>query len=136
MEPAEAVELLRKGDARVALSYHNLGAQGAEAIAEELKTNSTCTDLHMNGNAMGSDGAWALAEALKQNSTLTHLHLQMNDLGDPGGESLLDAIKLNNRIQKLGLQFNDIDVEIMDQIHEQLARNMEVTQLRVHVAGR
>ena len=77
MEPAEAVELLRKGDARVALSYHNLGAQGAEAIAEELKTNSTCTDLHMNGNAMGSDGAWALAEALKQNSTLTHLHLQV-----------------------------------------------------------
>ena len=136
MEPEDAVDMLRKGDARVGLCYQNLGAAGAEALAEELKTNRTCTALHLNGNGIGSDGAWALAEALKQNSTLTHLHLQMNDLNDPGGESLLDAIKLNNRIQKLTLKFNDIDVEIMDQIHEQLTRNVEVTQLRSYASVR
>jgi Ran GTPase-activating protein (RanGAP) involved in mRNA processing and transport len=53
------------------LSYNSIGDDGAKALAEALKTNSTLTTLDLQNNSIGPDGAKALAEALKTNSTVT-----------------------------------------------------------------
>jgi len=72
---------------------NNIGADGARAIADALKTNSVLTTLHFGctllllflmvhgegyicaANNIGADGAKAIAESLKKNSTLTELDI-------------------------------------------------------------
>jgi len=77
---------------------NRIGDDGARALAEALKANSTLTTLDLNracclippsvvvicyirmiygclDNSIGDNGARALAEALKANSTLTNLDL-------------------------------------------------------------
>src|SRR4051794_30882417 len=81
-------------------SGNGIGSEGAQALAESLKQNTTLTQLHLegmselsefmfscmsrdqpnissySGNGIGSERAQALAESLKQNTTLTQLHLE------------------------------------------------------------
>ena len=74
-----------------------IGAEGARALAEPLKQNTTLTHLNLMSkcvavfnvgdeiqltcdsfvlaNEIGAEGARALAESLKQNTTLTQLNL-------------------------------------------------------------
>ncbi|KAG0196550.1 hypothetical protein BGX28_009996, partial [Mortierella sp. GBA30] len=66
------------------LSYNSIGDNGAVALSEALKTNSTLTTLDLRNNSIGSYGAVALSEALKTNSTLTVLDLRNNSIGDNG----------------------------------------------------
>jgi Ran GTPase-activating protein (RanGAP) involved in mRNA processing and transport len=44
---------------------------GAQALSEALKTNSTLTTLDLSYTSIGSNGAQALSEVLKTNWTLT-----------------------------------------------------------------
>ncbi|KAF8991910.1 hypothetical protein BGZ52_013006, partial [Haplosporangium bisporale] len=55
-----------------------MGNNGAQALAEALKTNSTLTTLTLYSNWIKDDGAQALSEARKINSTLTTLNLDFN----------------------------------------------------------
>jgi hypothetical protein len=52
-----------------AIVGHKLGIDGAKALADALKVNSTITSIDLRDNKVGVDGAKALADALKVNST-------------------------------------------------------------------
>ena len=45
------------------------------AIAQGLKSNQMLKKLNLSYNGFGTEGAVALAEALKINTTLTHLDI-------------------------------------------------------------
>ena len=76
-------ESWRLGDCTSLNLFNNrIGAEGARALAEALKTNKALTSLDLRRNSIGAEGARALAEALKTNSALTSLDLRWNSIGD------------------------------------------------------
>ncbi|KAG0064941.1 hypothetical protein BGZ89_008736 [Linnemannia elongata] len=85
-----------------------IGDNGAQALAEALKTNSTLTTLKLWSNSIGPDGARALSEALKTNSTLTTLDLLDNSIGDHGAQAFSEALKANSTLTILNLKGNSI----------------------------
>eukprot|EP00515_Schizochytrium_aggregatum_P002170 CAMPEP_0202066480 /NCGR_PEP_ID=MMETSP0963-20130614/53994_1 /ASSEMBLY_ACC=CAM_ASM_000494 /TAXON_ID=4773 /ORGANISM="Schizochytrium aggregatum, Strain ATCC28209" /LENGTH=114 /DNA_ID=CAMNT_0048633179 /DNA_START=194 /DNA_END=539 /DNA_ORIENTATION=+ len=57
----------------ITLVGNQIHADGARAIAEALKTNTTLQQLDLTGNQIDDDGAGAIAEALETNTTLQEL---------------------------------------------------------------
>ena len=55
-------------------TYRN---DGAKALADALKTNTSLTDLYLGQNEIESEGATALADALKTNRSLKDLYLNI-----------------------------------------------------------
>ncbi|CAO3568635.1 unnamed protein product [Mortierella alpina] len=90
------------------LPRNSIRGNGAQALAEALKANSTLTTLDLQSNSIRDDGAKALAEALKTNKTLTTLDLQSNSIGDNGAQALAEALKTNKTLTTLDLQKNQI----------------------------
>ncbi|KAF8961354.1 hypothetical protein BGZ52_012405, partial [Haplosporangium bisporale] len=82
----------------LALSSNKIRSNGAQALAEALKTNSTLTILNLHDNSIRDNGAQALAEALKTNSTLTTLTLSINKIGSNGAQALSEALKTNSTL--------------------------------------
>ncbi|KFH71343.1 hypothetical protein MVEG_01643 [Podila verticillata NRRL 6337] len=80
------------------LGTNLIGDNGAQALSEALKINSTLTTLNLRSNFIGDDGAQALAEALKTNSTLSVLDLSDNSIGNYGVQALSEALKTNSTI--------------------------------------
>ena len=68
-----------------------MGDDGARAIADALRVNSTLRDLRLGGNGVIDDGARAIADALRVNSTLQTLGLESNDVGDDGARALRES---------------------------------------------
>ena len=52
--------------------------QGATAIGEGLKVNSSLLELDLGGNRVGDSGVTVMGEGLKVNSSLLELHLGSN----------------------------------------------------------
>jgi hypothetical protein len=77
----------------------------AVAIAEALISNTTLTDLTMEGywhvGNIGPEGATALAEGLKVNPSLRSLHLGKVALGEAGGAALGEALQYNTSLTEL-----------------------------------
>jgi Ran GTPase-activating protein (RanGAP) involved in mRNA processing and transport len=69
--------------------------EGALAIAEALKLNSSLTTLDLGYNEIGIEGAFAIAEGLKVNSSLSTLHLHGNDVGKEGASAIAEALKVH-----------------------------------------
>ena len=46
---------------------NEIGAEGAKAIGEALKVNTSLTEIDLNNNNIGVEGAKAIGEALKVN---------------------------------------------------------------------
>ena len=81
---------------------NDIGAEGAAALADALKENTTLTALYLNGNDIGAEGAAALVDALKENTTLTTLlYLNGNDIDDEGAAAVRMIDEYTNRNQKL-----------------------------------
>ena len=70
------------------LNENQVGSEGALALGEASKINSTVTTLIFEVNQIGDEGAIALGEALKINSTVTILNLDYNQIGDEGAIAL------------------------------------------------
>ncbi|KAF8929331.1 hypothetical protein BGZ52_002349, partial [Haplosporangium bisporale] len=60
-----------------------------------LIVNWTLTTLDLESNSIGDDGAQTLAEALKTNNTLTTLYLEDNSIGDNGAQALAEVLQTN-----------------------------------------
>ncbi|KAL0228888.1 hypothetical protein GEMRC1_013508 [Eukaryota sp. GEM-RC1] len=75
-----------------------IGPEGARALAEALKVNSTITHIKLEDNSIGPEGARALAEILKVNSTITHINLEDNSIGPEGARALAEVLKVNSTI--------------------------------------
>ncbi|KAL0238378.1 hypothetical protein GEMRC1_012851 [Eukaryota sp. GEM-RC1] len=65
---------------------------------------------------IGNDGAIALADALKVNSTVTKINLECNSIGTEGAIALADALKVNSTVTKISLSSNSIDSETKELI--------------------
>jgi hypothetical protein len=59
-----------------------VGDAAAELIAEGLRHDTSKLSLQLRGNYVGGEGAAALADALKVNSTLQRLSLEWNRVGE------------------------------------------------------
>lgn len=57
------------------MPHNNIIGEGANALAETLKTNTTITKLYIQYNTFETAGAKALAEAMKTNTTITALYI-------------------------------------------------------------
>ncbi|KAL0251107.1 hypothetical protein GEMRC1_000321 [Eukaryota sp. GEM-RC1] len=53
----------------------------------------------MKGNSIGDEGARALADALKINTTVTSINLSSNSIGDEGARALSDVLNAINKIE-------------------------------------
>ncbi len=69
----------------VASADNQIGKEGAEALADALKTNSSLQTLNLSSEYYGRRGAAA------------------NQIGNEGAEALVDALKTNSSIQTLNL---------------------------------
>ena len=83
--------------------------QGANAVAEFLKFNTTVTTVYLGGNQIGDEGAKAIAESLKVNTTVTEVILGGNQIGDEGAKAIAESLKVNTTVTRVYLSGNQID---------------------------
>ena len=59
-------------------------------IADAVKYNFTLQTIDLGSNEIGAEGAKALAEALRENTTaLRKLNIAYNNIGEGGGQHVL-----------------------------------------------
>ena len=95
------------------LPGNKIGDDGAKAIAEALKENTSVTNLDLSSNAISDEGAKAIAEALKENTTITSLDLDENQIGAAGAKDIVDFIRRN--------------VELLQEVAEEALNNIDAT---------
>ena len=106
---------------------NQIGAAGAVALAEALKTNQTLTWVDLFSNEIGNAGATALAEALKTNPGLSSINLGHNGIGNAGAAALAEALKTNQTLTSISLGGNQIDAAGAAALAEALKTNMTLT---------
>ena len=112
------------------LQGNNIGPTGAESLSTALKTNTTLTHLDLSSNNIGPGGAVSLATALKTNTTLTNLDLRSNNIGPFDAESLATALKTNTTLTNLCLSYgNNIGPAGAESLAEALKTNTTLTDL-------
>ncbi|KAL0238607.1 hypothetical protein GEMRC1_013080 [Eukaryota sp. GEM-RC1] len=116
---------------RINLEFNSIGNEGAIALAEALKVNSTVTRINLEYNSIGKEGAIALAEALKVNSTVTKFDLWRNSIGDEGAVALADALKVNSTVTEINLPDNSIGDEGAVALADALKVNSTVTEINL-----
>ena len=64
--------------------------------------------MHLNlaNNKLGDEGAEAIGNALKVNTTLLTLNFNLNKIGDIGAESLAVGLKFNTSLKSMSLRYN------------------------------
>ena len=82
---------------------HNIGSEGAVAIATMLKRNSSLERLHLGSCSIGSSGGVELGAALERNKTLRVLVLSGNAIGDDGVRELCAGLENNSSLGVLDL---------------------------------
>lgn len=93
----------------LSLDFNDIGTVGAQAIANMLQQkNCHLKDLHACCNRIGSEGAEALAQGLRHNSSLQTLLLSLNDIGNEGAGALAQAMSVNTTLTKLCIPSNNV----------------------------
>ena len=87
---------------------NNIGDEGAEALADGLKSCSDLQALYLNNNNIGDGGTVALTDGLKSCNNLIVLYLHNNNIGAVGALALADGVKSWNNLQALNLSNNNI----------------------------
>ena len=93
------------------LSNNNIGAAGAAALADGLMFCNKLQELWFSGNNIGAEGAAALADGLKSCNNLKELVLSDNNIGGSGAAALADGLKSCNNLQTLALSSNNIGAD-------------------------
>ncbi|KAL0237827.1 hypothetical protein GEMRC1_012301 [Eukaryota sp. GEM-RC1] len=109
----------------------HVGSEGAIALADALKVNSTVTQIKLQRNSIGTEGAIALADALKVNSTVVRICLKRNSICIEGAIALADALKVNSTVTWIHLQHNAIGIEVAIALAEALKVNSTVTDINL-----
>ena len=91
----------------VDLGFADIGDDGAEAVAEFLVGDTTCTrlDLHKNHN-MGDRGARSIGRMMEHNEHIKQLYMWGNNVGDDGVMGLAAGLRMNNVLEELYLNDN------------------------------
>jgi len=134
VELSDVVQRLGKNDTRlkeVNLNNKSIGDEGAKALANALRTNSTVTVLNLGDNSIGDEGAKALSNALLTNSTLTELDLSDSSIEDEGAKALADVLLTNSTLTELNLSTNCIGAEGAKALANALLTNSTLTELNL-----
>jgi len=110
----------------VCLTDDQIGAAGAQALAESLTCNNSLRCLDVGVNKIGDVGARALAEALARNSTLTRLNIADNLIGVDAARDLLQAVKTNSTVLCMDVSENPLDGSLERHISEAVDRNRQL----------
>jgi hypothetical protein len=80
---------------------------------------------------IGVEGASALADALKVNTSVNSINLGSNGIGDMGALALADALEVNMSVTGIDIdQYDDIDMSIFRApFYELMARNKRLRHL-------
>eukprot|EP00164_Ancoracysta_twista_P008762 GFYU01012750.1.p1 GENE.GFYU01012750.1~~GFYU01012750.1.p1 ORF type:complete len:785 (-),score=200.38 GFYU01012750.1:111-2465(-) len=108
---------------QINLSENNMGKEGTRWLEDALKVNKSLESLNLRSNSLGKEGAKACSSIFEVNKGLTSLNLVNNGFGVAGGEILRDAMQNNKKIVNLNLVWNGIGEEILEEIGEKLKEN-------------
>ncbi|PKA47868.1 RAN GTPase-activating protein 1 [Apostasia shenzhenica] len=134
--------MLNTGIQKLQLNSTGIGDEGAKAIAELLKKNSTLLaimvvhleqqawELHLHGNDVGNEGIRALMSGLSvQKGKITLLDLGNNDIGPKGAFHVAEYIKKTKSLLWLNLYMNDIGDEGAERIADALKQNRTISTI-------
>jgi len=107
----------------------HIGPEGAKALAEALRTNTTLTEINLTCNGIGPEGAKALVETLQLNIKLTTINFGCNGIGDEGAKALAEALRTNTTLTKINLANNNIGLEGIKALAEALQMNTKLTTI-------
>ncbi|CAM9816556.1 unnamed protein product [Pylaiella littoralis] len=107
----------------LSLEWNNIGTfdQGIRRLADGLEVNGCLTSLVLCNNHINAQGASCLARALRANSTLTSLDLRWNELGNEGARVMLDCLDTNRSLTSLKLSGNKVDDHLQENIQAALS---------------
>jgi hypothetical protein len=112
---------------------------GVESLSRILGLNSYIKELSLWGgdNGIGDDGALAIAEMLKLNSTLQVIGLEGNRIEDDGALAIAEALEFNSTLQEIDLEGNEIGWENHQLIEQALegCRNRRKQNARLWVCS-
>ena len=108
---------------------NRIGDEGAKALGEALKNNTTLTILDLMCNRIGDEGGQALGEALQNNTALTRLDLERNRISYVGAKALGEGLQKNITLTSLNLGYNQLGEEGAKALAAGLERNMTLTAL-------
>jgi Ran GTPase-activating protein (RanGAP) involved in mRNA processing and transport len=121
-------------------------SKGLQSFASALETNSSLTDLSLQGNYISSIGAEALASMLEHNRGIARLNLESNNLGDAGAEIIarsliiiLNTKKFTTPLMelKLGAPMSDVVADMLaGERFEHVYSELEVDAFRHFIDGR
>jgi hypothetical protein len=114
---------------RVNLQRCEIGDEGACAIGEALRTNSTITSLNLQRNVIADKGASAIARALRHdNRSLRVLDLRENLIANSGMQNLEKTVGINRGIRQLLIENNHYAGD-EEQLHRRLTRVMDLNEI-------
>ena len=123
---ADKTKQLRDGLlTKIYLNWNNIGVEGAKAIGEALKVNTSLTKIYLDN--IGDEGAKAIGEALKVNTSLTEIYLWENKIGDEGARAIAEALKRNTSLTKIDLRENKIGDEGIQLLKDAWLRHRRTT---------
>ncbi|KAL0231352.1 hypothetical protein GEMRC1_010756 [Eukaryota sp. GEM-RC1] len=120
-------QMVRNEATWINLCNNSIGPEGATAIAEALKLNSSVSWLNLDNNSLGNEGATAIADALKVNSSLCRITLGDNAIGNEGAIAIAEVLKVNSSLSEINLIDNSIGNEGATAIAEVLKVNSSVS---------
>jgi len=118
------------GNDKLDFVWNSIGTEGANALREGLKINTSITTISLLRNNLGDEAAVAL-EALKINSTVTEIDLRGNSIHYAGAKIIGDTLKSNFSVVKLDLSWNNIGPDGAAALAEGLKENETITEIYV-----
>ena len=117
---------------RLDLSNNQISDEGATALAQAMKGNTTLQRLYLDNNQISDEGATALAQAIKGNTTLHRLDLDNNQISDEGATALAQAMKGNTTLPRLSLRCNKISDEGVTALAQAMDGNTTLQRLDLY----
>ena len=116
----------------VDFSKNGIEADGAVALAENLRENRALGTLKLGSNSVGDAGARELAGVLAAGQeSVFELDLSGNNIGDEGARALARMLRENRRLVKLDLSNNEVDYEGTAALAQALAENRTLRALHL-----
>ena len=109
-----------------------LSDQGTFHIAEELKTNTSLTELQLYTCGLTAEGIGYIAEALAINNSLEILNLGGNEIKDEGVNHLASALRINRSLKLLELSSCGMTDEGLKCITDSLQHNKSLEELKLY----
>ena len=119
-------EALKKLDEFFTGMDETMDDYGLFSLSESLKTNTTLTNLNLEGNEIDRCATFYLSESLKTNATLTTLNLRGTSVSHFGSKCLSLALKTNGTLTSLNLSHSGISAHALS---EGLKVNTALTSL-------